>query len=102
MTRAARTENRTEFVDERERWKAAHAGVVPPNEPLGRAWTYLRNHWDILAVVVQDVALELDNGEVERVIRGAEHPGRAPMTPAYNISYTSAYNGLAPLLPDAS
>ena len=58
------------LLDELERWKDANAGVVPPNEPLGRAWTYLRNHWDILAVVVQDGALELDNGEVERVIRG--------------------------------
>jgi transposase len=58
------------LLDELERWKDANAGVVPPNEPLGRAWTYLHNHWDILAVVVQDGALELDNGEVERVIRG--------------------------------
>ena len=58
------------LLDELERWKDENAGVVPPNEPLGRAWTYLRNHWDILAVVVQDGALELDNGEVERVIRG--------------------------------
>jgi transposase len=58
------------LLDQLERWKDANAGVVPPNEPLGRAWTYLHNQWDILAVVVQDGALELDNGEVERVIRG--------------------------------
>jgi transposase len=58
------------LLDELERWKDANAGVVPPNEPLGRAWTYLHNHWDMLRVVVQDGALELDNGEVERIIRG--------------------------------
>lgn len=58
------------LLDELERWKDAHAGAVPPNEPLGRAWTYLHNHWKLLRVVVQDGALELDNGEVERVIRG--------------------------------
>jgi transposase len=58
------------LLDDLEHWKNANAGAVPPNEPLGRAWTYLHNHWDILGVVVQDGALELDNGEVERVIRG--------------------------------
>lgn len=58
------------LLDELEQWKDAHRGVVPPSEPLGRAWTYLDNHWDILRVVVRDGALELDNGEVERVARG--------------------------------
>jgi transposase len=58
------------LLDELERWKDAHEGAFPPNEPIGRAWTYLRNHWEILCVVANDGALELDNGEVERVIRG--------------------------------
>lgn len=58
------------LLDELEQWKNAHEGAFPPNEPMGRAWTYLNNHWEILCVVANDGALELDNGEVERVIRG--------------------------------
>lgn len=58
------------LLDELEQWKDQHEGVVPPDEPLGRAWTYLENHWQILCVIANDGALELDNGEVERVIRG--------------------------------
>ncbi|MCH9688641.1 MAG: transposase [Deltaproteobacteria bacterium] len=58
------------LLDELERWKDDTRGVAPPKEPLGRAWTYLNNHWKILRVIEKDGALELDNGEVERVIRG--------------------------------
>jgi hypothetical protein len=58
------------LLDELEQWKDAHEGAFPPNEPSGRAWTYLHNHWEILCVVANDGALELDNGEVERVLRG--------------------------------
>jgi transposase len=58
------------LLDAFGQWKDAHEGVFPPNEPIGRAWTYLHNHWEILCVVANDGALELDNGEVERVIRG--------------------------------
>ncbi|MEM7159379.1 MAG: IS66 family transposase [Myxococcota bacterium] len=58
------------LLDELEQWKEDNRGVAPPNEPLGRAWTYLDNHWKILRVVEKDGALKLDNGEVERVIRG--------------------------------
>jgi hypothetical protein len=32
--------------------------------------TYLDNHWEILRVVEKDGALEIDNGEPERRIRG--------------------------------
>lgn len=58
------------LLDELEAWMAKNAGVAPPKEPLGRALTYLENHWELLRVVEKDGALELDNGEVERVIRG--------------------------------
>jgi len=58
------------LLDELEQWKEAHAGAFSPADPIGRAWTYLDNHWEILCVVANDGALELDNGEVERVIRG--------------------------------
>jgi transposase len=58
------------LLDELEAWMIKNAGVAPPKEPLGRALTYLANHWELLRVVEKDGALELDNGEVERVIRG--------------------------------
>src|SRR5690606_17616867 len=58
------------LLDELETWMTKNAGVAPPKEPLGRALTYLANHWELLRVVEKDGALELDNGEVERVIRG--------------------------------
>jgi hypothetical protein len=37
---------------------------------LGRALTYYWNHRDLLRVVVQEGDLEIDNGEVERELRG--------------------------------
>ena len=58
------------LLDELERWIHEYKGALPPKSNLGRAHTYLDNHWDILRVVEADGALELDNGEVERVIRG--------------------------------
>ena len=58
------------LLDELEKWLRKNKGIDPPNEPLGRAMTYLDNHWKILRVVEKDGALELDNGEPERRIRG--------------------------------
>lgn len=58
------------LLDELEAWMVENRGIDPPGEPLGRALTYLDNHWKILRVVEKDGALELDNGEPERRIRG--------------------------------
>jgi hypothetical protein len=61
------------LLDELLAWKnrkKEHSTAFVPKEPIGRAMTYLDNHWDILRVVEKDGALELDNGEVERIIRG--------------------------------
>ena len=58
------------LLDELEAWLVENRGIDPPGEPLGRAITYLDNHWKILRVVEKDGALELDNGEPERRIRG--------------------------------
>jgi transposase len=58
------------ILDELEIWIAEHIGSETPTSRLGRALTYAHNHWEILRVVVNDGALEIDNGEVERIIRG--------------------------------
>ena len=58
------------ILDELEAWIRDRYGTEPPTTLLGKALTYAHNHWKILRVVIQDGALELDNGEVERVIRG--------------------------------
>ncbi len=57
-------------LDELEEWIEDHRQTEPPKSLLGKALTYAHNHWEILRVVVNDGALELDNGDVERVIRG--------------------------------
>lgn len=58
------------ILDELEEWIRERHGKEPSSTLLGKALTYAHNHWKLLRVVVQDGALELDNGEVERVIRG--------------------------------
>lgn len=58
------------LLDQFEQWLAANRNVAVPKSRLGRAIGYADNHWDLLRVVEKDGALELDNGDVERVIRG--------------------------------
>ncbi len=66
---ARRQRDLVPLLDELELWKDKIRGQVPTKELLGKALTYLHNHWKILRVVEKDGGLELDNGEVERVIR---------------------------------
>jgi transposase len=68
--RERRLEKSVPILDELEEWIRERHGLEPTSTLLGKALTYAHNHWKILRVVVQDGALELDNGEVERVIRG--------------------------------
>jgi hypothetical protein len=58
------------LLDQLEAWLDEHRGAAPPKSNLGKAVGYLDNHWDILRVADKDGALELDTGDVERVIRG--------------------------------
>ena len=66
---ARRQRDLSPLLDELGEWKDAHKNTTPPKEPLTKAITHLDNHWDILCVVEKDGALELDNGEVERIFR---------------------------------
>lgn len=65
-----RQEETVPVLDELECWIDEHIKNEPPKSKLGRALTYAKNHWEILRVVVNDGALEIDNGDVERIIRG--------------------------------
>lgn len=58
------------LFDAWQKWLDEHAGRFPPKSPLGRAVTYANNHRDTLIRPLQDGNLELDNGDVERALRG--------------------------------
>jgi transposase len=58
------------LLDDLEAWIDEHRASEPPKTLLGRALTYNHNHWDILYVVVNDGSIDLDNGDVERALRG--------------------------------
>jgi len=58
------------IVEELGKWIADHAGSEPPKSYLGKAFTYAKNQWQALCRPFEDGALELDNGDVERALRG--------------------------------
>lgn len=58
------------ILDQMEVWIQQQRQSEPPTSYLGKALTYAHNHWDLLRVVMRDGALELDNGDVERALRG--------------------------------
>lgn len=51
-------------------WIEEHTGREPPSSHLGKAFTYAINQWTALCRPLEDGALELDNGGVERTLRG--------------------------------
>lgn len=69
--RLARRQRETQpLVDELRRWLDEHKGRSPPSELLAKAITYADNHWELLCQPLKDGALALDNGDVERELRG--------------------------------
>lgn len=57
-------------------WKAFRAWMdsdalkgILPKSPLGRALSYMRNHWDALQRYLHDARLPIDNNQSERTIR---------------------------------
>lgn len=67
---ARRQRDTRPLVDELRKWLKEHKGPEPPSSPLGKAITYADNRWDALSCPLHDGALELDNGDVERALRG--------------------------------
>lgn len=57
-------------MDELDAWLAKHDGRHEPKSPLGTAITYLGNQRGALGAFLLDGRLELDNGAVERALRG--------------------------------
>ena len=58
------------IFEQMETWIQQQRATEPPTSYLGKALTYAHNHWDLLRVIFTDGALELDNGDVERAMRG--------------------------------
>ena len=56
--------------DQLGQWIADHGNRELPSSHLGKALTYAINQWNALMRPFEDGALELDNGEVERALRG--------------------------------
>ena len=69
--RLARRQRDTKpLLDALRAWLDVHKGCDPPQSLLSKAITYADNHWVALWQPLCDGALELDNGDVERALRG--------------------------------
>lgn len=51
-------------------WLEREVVRVLPKSPIGKAIQYSRGQWDALQVYLEDADLDIDNNEVERVLRG--------------------------------
>lgn len=67
--KALRAEKARPLLDELTAWLAAMEPQAVPKSPLGQAIGYARHRWDALQRYLDDGRLEIDNGEVERLIR---------------------------------
>jgi transposase len=67
--RALREEKARPLLCELHDWLQAMAPRATPKSPLGKAIGYAQNRWAALLRYLEDGRLEIDNGEVERLIR---------------------------------
>lgn len=67
--KALREQKAKPLLAELEGWLAAMAPRAAPKSPLGAAIGYAQNRWPALLRYLADGRLEVDNGEVERIIR---------------------------------
>jgi len=67
--RALREEKARPLLLELEQWLEALAPRATPKSPLGQAIGYARNRWPALVRYLENGRLEIDNGEVERLVR---------------------------------
>lgn len=68
--RARREQDSKPRLDKLGPWIAESSRDAPPRSPLGKALYYTANRWTALTRFLEDGALEIDNGAVERAIRG--------------------------------
>lgn len=66
---ALRQEHSRPLMERLEAWVRKQHGQVEPSSYLGKALTYSINQWASLEVFLNDGAIPIDNGEVERRIR---------------------------------
>ena len=67
--RALREQKARPLLAELADWLAAMAPRANPKSPLGQAIGYAQKRWTALTRYLDDGRLEIDNGEVERLIR---------------------------------
>jgi hypothetical protein len=67
--RALREEKARPLLGELHDWLEAMASRATPKSPLGKAIGYAQKRWGALTRYLDDGRLEIDNGEVERLIR---------------------------------
>jgi transposase len=77
-----RQRDTTPILDELRTWLDEHMGSEPPSSPLGKAIAYVDNKWAVLRCFLYDGALEIDNGDVERALRGTATRGSLCITPS--------------------
>ena len=66
---ALRAEKARPLLDELSTWIESMLPRATPQSPLGRALGYAQGRWTALTRYLEDGRLEIDNGEVERLIR---------------------------------
>jgi hypothetical protein len=67
--RVLREQKARPLLDELHEWLEAMAPRATPKSALGQAIAYAQNRWPALLRYLDDGRLEIDNGEVERLIR---------------------------------
>ncbi len=74
-----REEEERPLFDELHNWLEAMAPRATPKSPLGKAIGYARNRWLALCRHPEAGRLEIDNGEVERLIRRVARAQELPL-----------------------
>lgn len=104
---AARQERAGPILDELYTWALAQRPFVLPQSPVYSAITYLDNQWELLRRYLYDGTLEIDNNDVERILRsvavgranwlfaGSESGGRRAAI-LYSLIMSCKLNGLDP------
>lgn len=59
-----------QLVEELRVWMDAEAARLLPKSPLRQAIEYARGNWTVLCRYTEDSRLDIDNGKVERALRG--------------------------------
>ncbi|MBA3546091.1 MAG: IS66 family transposase [Nannocystis sp.] len=68
--RARRERDTRPLLEKLGKWLADTSKSAPPRSSLGKALFYVGHRWTALTRFLEDGALEIDNGAVERAIRG--------------------------------